>query len=175
MATAPKKPAGTLPGREIKALWFALRRARSWRTLALVSADGARVDALAHQLAQIASLVPERGVMVVDALESKSGRIALGATDRYGVKAMPAGKSENEILGAFVPEATTVLANDAFEVVLVAVPSPVTHAWAIPLIALADAVVMCVEVDESRLRPTREMLQYLEPDRLIGSVLIAAE
>jgi hypothetical protein len=55
----PETPTMTaLPNRDVKTLWFELRRARPWRTLALVSADSAPVGLLAHQFAQMAALAP---------------------------------------------------------------------------------------------------------------------
>jgi len=83
--------------------------------------------------------------------------------------------TEAETLGGFVPEATATLANPALDVVLVATPTPVEHAHAIPLIAAVDAAVLCVELDTSGLALTRETLKHLEPDRLLGTVLIGGD
>jgi hypothetical protein len=152
-----------------------LRRARPWRTLALVSADGAPVAALANRLALMASVTPNRHVLVIDAVPRPPGTLIPLPAGHHGVKAMREGMSDSDILGIFVPEAAEALANDAFDIVLLAAPSPAVHAHALPLIAAADVSVLCVALDASRLRIARETMKHFEPDRLLGTVLIGGD
>ncbi|HSM93645.1 MAG TPA: hypothetical protein VLT47_12235 [Anaeromyxobacteraceae bacterium] len=171
--------------REIHELWFTLAR-RPWQSLVLVPTDvGMSVAAYATALAEVGTRLRDSPVTAIDA-ENMSYESARKLTN---VHALIADGGHRWLLGSIEAEAKVTLAPrevvgegsvphaaprpmSPFGQVVIAIRSVFEQPLGVAVAQAADAVVICVEMGQSRLKSARRTLQLVGPERVVGTLLL---
>lgn len=150
---------GALPARELQELWFATRR-RDWRTLAVVPASpGFSILPIARALADVGSAIRTSPVQVVRAEGMDFNKIALLVMHMT-----------SDARGAAARAAWT--AGESEKAMIVAIDAVVSNPLVLPIALAADAVLLCVGLNETKLEAARHTVELIGRSRLVGSVLL---
>lgn len=188
---------GPLPPVDVQHTWFRVARARAWSSLAIVpiheKLSGLR---LAKGLGQMAGTEPGSRVLVVDAsirackpqgrsrnpLDTPAGLDDLGSIlsenpegrfDFMDFSMLPAEDATRAL--QLAPQLLDyVSATDAnrYTTVIVSVDSPLHQTRSIPVARAADAVIICVSLGNTSFRDTREVIEMVGRERVIGSIAV---
>jgi hypothetical protein len=141
---------------EIEGLWFTLAR-MPWRTLVLVPADaeGSSVE-MAAALADVGRRLRAEPVTFL----LMSGPLDFAAAGKI-VQTMGARKDED---GAERRTGDGRL--------LIAIPPVVTEPLGLAVTQVADAVLLCVERGESRVRNAERTVELVGRDRIVGALML---
>ena len=173
-----------LPSRQIQHVWFELTRARAWRSLALVPVDdSATTFALAHELAQMASLDPRNKVLVINAASLMQE--ALGGAPPAPAQPLPAGKyslvdcakqnlDETQVGMVEVPRYLEEIraGRGPFNMLIVATNSVLSSPAAVSSARSVDAVVICPTLTVSTFTDARRTLELVGAEQIAGSIAI---
>ena len=141
---------------EIESLWFRLARLQ-WRTLVLVPADeGASAVEVTAALADVGRRLragPVTFLLLSNPMDySAAGKIVRAVGGRRGA----AGAEEEHTEGRL----------------LIAIPPVVTEPLGLAVTEVADAIVLCVERGESRLRFAERTVELVGRDRILGALML---
>ena len=179
--------------RDLQELWFALARER-WSSLVLVPADeGLSVSSLAKSLADIGGRLRDTPVtaIVADSMDYESARMLadlqlrvqdyrIAETDgppATGNGARSGAPPEEPAPG---PEASTnpgerivtTRAADEGGQIVVAIQPIVVEPLGVAVAHAADAVVLCIQLGQTRLDRARRSIELIGAQRIIGAVLV---
>ena len=147
---AEKNRVEDLPGREYQELWFSLART-PWTSLVLIPADaGGSAATIATSLAEVGKRLRTAPVtaFVADLLD-------FGAAGQLAAKVAAAGQAGS-------PRSATSGRS------IFAIPPVVTQPLGVAVAQVADAVILCVEKDRSRLDAIRRTIELVGRDRITG-------
>jgi hypothetical protein len=141
---------------EIEGLWFKLARI-PWRTLVLVPADeGASAVEVAAALADVGRRLRAAPVTFL-LLSSPMDYAAAGKiVQAVGGRRDAASPEERQADGRL----------------LIAIPPVVTEPLGLAVTEVADAVVLCIEKGESRMRVAERTIELVGRERVIGALMI---
>ena len=141
---------------EIEGLWFTLAR-QAWRTLVLVPADeGASAVEVAASLADVGRRLRAGPVTFLLLSGSMDYAAASKIVRAVGGRREAAGSEEQRGEGRL----------------LVAIPPVVTEPLGLAVTEVADAIILCVERGESRLRSAERTIELVGRDRIIGALML---
>lgn len=152
-SSAPPSPAdaappeSSVPSPELQRLWFALER-RAWSFLTIVPAQpgGPALDAATAILEAGAPYAYSQKVHLHDATGISPGdatRLVVELRERVS----------------------------RGERVVVVLDSLLTHPASLPLALAADGVLLCVALGETEFGAARKTMEYVGPERFVGSVI----
>jgi hypothetical protein len=141
---------------EIEGLWFKLARI-PWRTLVLVPADeGASAVEVAAALADVGRRLraaPVTFLLLSSPMDyAAAGKIVQAVGGRRDESSSEDRKGEGRLL--------------------IAIPPVVTEPLGLAVTEVADAVVLCIEKGESRLRVAERTIELVGRERVIGALMI---
>ena len=184
-----------LPAIEIQHAWFKVARARAWNTLAIVPVnDTVSGLTLAQGMGQMAGQEPGARVLVVDAsirncqpggrrtspLDAPAelddlGSIlseGLGRFDFMDFSLLPADDAERAL--ALGPQLLDYASGEGsrYSTVIMALDSPLSQTRSIPAARAADAIILCMGLEDTTFGECNEVIEMVGRESIIGSIIV---
>jgi len=184
-----------LPAVEIQHAWFRVARSRSWNTLAIVPINASVSGlSLAQGMGQMAGQEAGSRVLVVDAslrsCQPGGRRSALdapaelddlgsilseglhGRFDFMDFSLLPADDAERAL--ALGPQLLDYASGEGsrYSTVIMNLDSPLQQTRSIPAARAADAVILCVGLNNTTFSEANEVIEMVGRDHIIGSIIV---